>query len=121
MDRRIRGGPKWIRTERFDVEAKTDEAKISRTDLLEMLQELLGHRFKLKISRSKVDVSGYALVLAKGGPKLTVAGPEDRRSVVGRVGELIARNAPMADLAQYLSLWIATGSPVEDHRIEGNL
>jgi bla regulator protein BlaR1 len=73
------GGPKWIGTDKFDIEAKPDDAetaalnKLSRSDRDEqmrlMVQSLLAERFKLKVSFQKRKLPVYALVVAKGGLK----------------------------------------------------
>src|SRR5580698_4623119 len=45
----IAGGPAWIETDRFDIEAKTgDGKKIDQEQLKPILQNLLADRFKLK-------------------------------------------------------------------------
>jgi uncharacterized protein (TIGR03435 family) len=75
---RISGGPDWIRSERFDVEAKADRAAIpsgSSRKALEgqlrlMLQSLLAERFKLILGRETREMPVYALVVQKGGAKL---------------------------------------------------
>ncbi|HEY1341222.1 MAG TPA: TIGR03435 family protein [Bryobacteraceae bacterium] len=68
-------GPSWMATERFDIAAKLPEGA-STEQVPEMLQALLAERFKLQIHREKKDQSVYALVVAKGGPKLKPAEPE---------------------------------------------
>jgi uncharacterized protein (TIGR03435 family) len=55
--------------ERYDVDAKTDHS-VSRAEMMRMLQTLLADRFKLAFHWDTRDVDGYALVAAKGGPKL---------------------------------------------------
>jgi uncharacterized protein (TIGR03435 family) len=62
-------GPAWINTERFNVTAKIPEG-VSRDQVPEMLQVLLAERFKLKIHKESKVLNAYALVPAKGGPKL---------------------------------------------------
>jgi uncharacterized protein (TIGR03435 family) len=75
------GGPSWIRTEKFDIEAKPGEAKVAALGKLSsndrdeqlrlMMQSLLMERFKLKVSFPKKELSVYVLVVAKGGFKCT--------------------------------------------------
>jgi bla regulator protein blaR1 len=77
----ISGGPKWIDTERFDIEARavtseagapTDPPKVSeeRRKTNERLRSLLADRFQLTVHPETREESVYALVVAKGGPKL---------------------------------------------------
>jgi uncharacterized protein (TIGR03435 family) len=78
---RLTGGPAWLRSDRYDVEAKAGEAaipaglpaeaKMARMRL--MLQKLLADRFKLALHRETKELPVYALVAAKNGPKLPVA------------------------------------------------
>jgi uncharacterized protein (TIGR03435 family) len=68
-------GPEWMTAERFNISAKLpDGAKEDQVP--EMLQALLAERFKLTIHRQSKDQNVYALVVAKGGPKLKPAEPE---------------------------------------------
>jgi uncharacterized protein (TIGR03435 family) len=65
----LSGGPAWIETDRFDIEAKA-EGEPSRAQMMTMLQTLLADRFALKVHRESREGNVYALVVAKGGPKL---------------------------------------------------
>jgi bla regulator protein blaR1 len=66
----VRGGPGWIRSERFDIEAKAEGAADRATMTGPMLRALLDDRFHLKMHRATEDAPLYALVLAKGGLKI---------------------------------------------------
>jgi uncharacterized protein (TIGR03435 family) len=69
----MKGAPDWViaGSERFTIEAKAeDPTKATEEQLLQMLQTLLVDRFKLKFHRENRDVPGFALVVAKNGPKL---------------------------------------------------
>jgi len=68
-------GPEWIKTERFDIMAKLPEGA-TKEQLPEMLQALLADRFKLTMHRDTKDHAIYALIVAKGGPKLKEAPPD---------------------------------------------
>lgn len=67
----IEGGPSWIHSERYTIEAKAEGAASAATMRGPMLQALLQDRFQLRTHIETKEVSGYALVVAKGGPKLT--------------------------------------------------
>ncbi len=68
-------GPEWIKTQRFDIEAKTP-AGASADQLPEMMQALLADRFKLAIHRENKDTPVVELVVAKNGPHLENASPD---------------------------------------------
>jgi uncharacterized protein (TIGR03435 family) len=65
----ILGGPGWVDSARFDVEAKAG-ARADRREVGLMLQSLLEERFKLKVHRESRELPVYALTAAKGGLKL---------------------------------------------------
>ncbi|HEY3840069.1 MAG TPA: TIGR03435 family protein [Bryobacteraceae bacterium] len=80
----VSGGPKWIDTDRFDIDARSvvwdtgnppDRARMSeeykRTN--ERLRNLLADRFHLTLHPETREQPVYALVVAKGGPKLQEA------------------------------------------------
>jgi bla regulator protein BlaR1 len=62
----------WSGGERFDISAKLPEGA-SRDQVPAMLQNLLAARFKLATHREYREQLVYALVAAKGGPKLQPA------------------------------------------------
>ena len=80
-DAQLIGGPGWVNSDRFDIEAKEDETQTQALNKLPppemskqvrmMLQSLLADRFGLKVSHTTRELPVYALVIAKGGPKLT--------------------------------------------------
>jgi uncharacterized protein (TIGR03435 family) len=66
---RISGGPSWINSDRYDIEAKAGGNPASGQWRL-MLQTLLEDRFKLVLHRETKELPIYELTLAKGGLKL---------------------------------------------------
>ena len=67
----IAGKPAWLDSDFYDVEAKPEEGiKLSRDELKPRLQNLLIDRFHLAAHFETRTVRGYALVVAKGGPRL---------------------------------------------------
>lgn len=86
-DSQLSGGPGWIDSDHYDVDAKTGEspgneqqltaaARDQRTEQLRlMVQSLLADRFKLTLTRETKDLPIYALVVTKGGPKFHESPP----------------------------------------------
>lgn len=73
---RIQNEPDWVKSARFDIEAKVapeDAPKLKPLSMQErfaMLLPVLEDRFGLKFHHETKDVQVYTLVVAKGGPKL---------------------------------------------------
>ena len=68
----IAGGPDWVNSEHYQIEAKAD-GKASRDQILLMLQALLEDRFQLKIHRETRQLPVYALAISKSGPQADAA------------------------------------------------
>ena len=66
----IKGGPDWIRSELYEINAKAEGQPASEMMHGPMLQQLLEDRFKLKIHREIKEGAVYELTLVKGGSKL---------------------------------------------------
>jgi uncharacterized protein (TIGR03435 family) len=116
----ISGGPGWLDSERYNIDAKMDEPTIEALRKMPpeqateqrrvMMQSLLKERFKLKVSQSSKELPIYALVAAKSGPKLSPsadqssgpgAGPRSQMRFMP--GELTANGIPIGTLADRLS------------------
>jgi uncharacterized protein (TIGR03435 family) len=62
QDDQIVGGPRWMATDRFDIDARTgDTGPAINPQLLVMLQSLLADRFKLTTHREKREIAVFAL------------------------------------------------------------
>ncbi len=66
----VEGGPAWINSGRYQIDAKAEGARSQGMMHGPMLQTLLEDRFKLKIHRETREVPAYAMTVAKGGLKL---------------------------------------------------
>jgi uncharacterized protein (TIGR03435 family) len=126
-DFQVSGGPGWVNTDRYDIDAKEPDSIAQELDKLpreqrgaladSMLQSLLADRFQLKLTHGTKDMPAYALVVAKSGPKLQAAKPGDTQPDapsgpgghphgpmmrMGR-GEINGQGVPLAFLANVLS------------------
>ena len=117
------GGPPWIDSERYDIEAKVDSSATEQLGQLDqdqrrfMLRPLLEDRFQLRVHQETKELPIYALVIAKNGPKLHEAKPNDTYpngikdpDGVGRPGlmrmgpgGLTTQGLPMATIVKLLS------------------
>ncbi len=106
--RQISGGPDWITTDRWTIEAKADRRGTS-DELHDALARLLEERFHLKIRREKREMACYILSVDKKGAKMPVHDPADllHEPIGGRIenGELhiTGQNATMNYFAFFLS------------------
>ncbi len=112
---RLVGGPSWVRTTRFDVNAKAAQA-LPREQLRLMAQRLLEDRFGVELTRERREQEVYALRLARSdgrtGPDLhratddCILSPADRpipKSSTGAAPTTHGRCATIASLATLLS------------------
>jgi len=97
----------WMGDEKYEIIANMPPG-VDRGQAPAMLRNLLEARFHLQLHKEKRAIPVYALIAAKGGPKLAVAaGPPNRHGgnawTDGGVGHLSAPNSPAAALADLLT------------------
>jgi bla regulator protein blaR1 len=134
-DDRIVGAPGWVNTKRYDIQAKVtvDDApalrKLSREQRFAMLQSVLQDRFELKFHREIKELQGYALVVARGGPKIKESSPENptetnsfgqrHLSLIGN-GRLESKSTQIGNLAHQLSFILGGQTVVDKTGLTGN-
>ena len=109
-DFQLNGGPGWIATERYDIDAKMEKNDISDKDLWFSLQPLLADRFRLKVHREAKQMPVFTLTVVKGGPKFTAhkengEGNDKPRlgvSIGSGKGKLMATKISMAGFSESL-------------------
>jgi uncharacterized protein (TIGR03435 family) len=128
----LEGGPSWIDSARYDIEAKAPAGAIppgttgrplwEKTRL--MLRALLADRFQLSVRRESKEMSAYQLVVAKTGPKLQKSDRDCAASEYachgfsGNPMRLSGTGVDMYDVAMELSSRL--GRPVVNHTgVEG--
>jgi len=139
---RLSGGPDWIRSAKYDIQATAGVGAIpigisikSRDDKIRsMLQNLLADRFKLVVRRDTSVSPVYAVVVAKLGPRLKKSGIEEKdcpevaigaftgsscHSVIGGQGRgLHGKAVAVADMVAFAENW--SDRPIVDKTgIEG--
>jgi uncharacterized protein (TIGR03435 family) len=94
----LKTGPDWIQRGdlRFNVEAKADDpSKATEQQLLTMLQNMLVERFKLKFHQETTETPGFALLIAKNGPKLQPSRNDDTQLLfTGPQGIVVLKPVP---------------------------
>ena len=74
--RRVRGGPNWVREERYTIDAVATDAADAAAMSGPMMRELLERRFQLKAHIESEQVPAFELTIARGGLKIKpVAAP----------------------------------------------
>jgi uncharacterized protein (TIGR03435 family) len=69
----VEGGPSWINSERYTINAETETNTSESIMRGPMLQAVLEDRFKLKVHQETREIPIYELTVAKGGFKLQPA------------------------------------------------
>jgi uncharacterized protein (TIGR03435 family) len=106
QDVQIVGGPKWLASDRWNVEAKAEgvSGRLTSEQQMRMMRSLLAERFRLKVHpEQKKLVPAYALVVVNAGRKLrpntSEPGPDVR---LGR-GHMTFRKVRLSALASQLT------------------
>ena len=68
--RQVRGGPDWIRTDRYTIEAVTTGSADGRTMSGPMLRDLFARRFRLAARIESEPAPAYVLTVAPGGLRI---------------------------------------------------
>jgi uncharacterized protein (TIGR03435 family) len=116
VDQRIVGGPKWLASSKFDIDAKCDEETMRAFGKMplkqqvhaeqNMVQALLVERFKLRTHHEMRRLPVYALVQAKSGSKMKPSGKtsgDEFGDADGPPGNWKATDVTMNALANELS------------------
>lgn len=113
----VSGGPGWMSTERWDIEAKAEgvQGQLPIGQTLKMLRALITDRFHLELHHETKEMTIYALVVGKNGSKLAPhtgepPSPTDRLRM--RPGSISAKQAGIAALVRQLIPQL--GRPVID-------
>lgn len=113
QDFQLVGGPSWINSDRFDIEAKIEGGGPMSPQMIQsVLRQILEERFALKVHRETRELPIYALVLARSdgrlGPNLKPSSPECSTTMAsrgrgpapgpdGRGGVMVSRGGPPPD------------------------
>jgi uncharacterized protein (TIGR03435 family) len=104
----ISGGPSWIETTYYDIEAKvagddlTAYRKLTKEQREAMVQAVLADRFKLAAHIETKELPGYELVVGKKGPKLKDS-TRARESYGANFGDIQTDAMKIPTLAKILS------------------
>jgi uncharacterized protein (TIGR03435 family) len=106
QDFQITGGPRWIGTDRWNVEAKAEGVKdrLPTEQQKRMIQALLADRFKLKVHFEKKKMTpAYALVVERSGPRFKDSTGDAGFEVRVSRGHIALKNARVTALTSQLT------------------
>lgn len=117
--------PGSLERENYDIRAKA-AGPVRLSELRIMMQQLLAERFKLSLHRESKLLPVYALTVAKGGPRLPAANPDDGRHAVETLPQVLDRESfffrgsSLLEFAAKFSILRGMDRPVVDQTgIEG--
>ena len=112
-------GPDWTATDRYDISATLPDGG-TKAQVPEMLQALLADRFQVKLHNEKKELPIYALVLAKGPPKLKELPPDPNEDKANDEPVGMANVATIVAIGNGVSVNYARGASfsVGNNRIE---
>lgn len=118
LDRQqVAGGPGWVTADEYDVDAVGDGLHTEDGNQMvwqEMLQKLLGDRFKLTFHWEQREISSYELVVAKGGPKLKTSDANEQQNKGCRgLGNCTFTKVPLSEFARFMG-FVVLDKPVVD-------
>lgn len=106
-------GPGWLKDQRWDILAKTQDAH-SEQEFRLMMRALLADRFKLILHEEKQVRPVYALVIGKGKLKLQKASAGDQTTLRVVDGDFVFSGTTMVEFADRLSDFATVDRPVLD-------
>jgi uncharacterized protein (TIGR03435 family) len=137
-DPQLSGGPSWINSDRYDIEAKLEDSVVEEQRKLTLSQRedqdrsmvrlLLADRFKLKVSQTTKLLPVYALVVAQHGPKLaqSISAPTSGAAHTSApkigltgLGRIEMNGVPVSALADVLEL-VVSRKVIDETRLKGN-
>ncbi|MGP8245191.1 MAG: TIGR03435 family protein [Bryobacteraceae bacterium] len=108
---RVVGGPDWMRTDRYDIEAKADRP-LEVGDRNDAVMALLAERFQLRSHRETREMSAFVLRAPRTPAGLKQAGTDERYSMRMDRGDFVYTAASMSTLTNRLTQMLMT--PVVD-------
>jgi uncharacterized protein (TIGR03435 family) len=112
QDTQIVGGPAWFASEKWNIEAKSDNDQHTVEETRLMLAHLLEERFALRLHRSTAQLPVYVLTVGKGGPKFKASERPVTNLQIGP-NSISMQAGTIARLTGVLAT--ALGRPVLDH------
>jgi uncharacterized protein (TIGR03435 family) len=112
-DYQVLNAPGWLRSERWDIQAKTTGPTTMRQKL-DALKLLIAERFHLKFHHDTRDLPVYSLVVAKNGPKILKSDNTDNvpGGISNSSGKIVGHKCEISMLADFLAADL--NMPIQD-------
>jgi uncharacterized protein (TIGR03435 family) len=121
--KQIVGGPAWFSTDHYFVDGVPDvPGEPNLAQFRSIIRKVLADRFGLRVHNEKKELSVYALMVAKGGPKMTRSvgnpngPPDDNFSTSAWLKET---DTTMADFAKAMQMTVLDRPVVDQTGLEG--
>jgi uncharacterized protein (TIGR03435 family) len=98
----IVGGPDWLNSDRFEIEARADQPVDDDATLSVLLRGILADRFKLALHHETRPIEAYVLEVAKNGPKMQSSSGGESVDL-SHNGGIDSKNVTMQHFAEVLS------------------
>jgi bla regulator protein BlaR1 len=118
-DYELSGAPHWADIDRYNISASVaDGVTLNREAARPMMRALLADRFQFKAHTEMKEMPVYALVVAKGGTKISVSSPGAEKRLTlqskGKSEVMTVTSGDMAQLASHFSKRNGVDRPVID-------
>jgi uncharacterized protein (TIGR03435 family) len=116
---RVIGGPPWIRTDRYDIEAKSDHV-LTPPEQKQAIMALLADRFKLESHQESREVPGFLLRASKNMAEVKSASVDERSAIgMNDTHDVVFKATPIYSLTNYLSQMLR-GPVTDETELKGN-
>jgi uncharacterized protein (TIGR03435 family) len=123
QDKQIVGGPDWMATEKWDINAKPDTPGMPNEEQLKtMVRKMLADRFALKFHNDQREMAAYVLAVGKDGPKMkqNTGNPNGLPGLFfGPIGTLHVMNATMHGFTNLMQSAVLDRPVVDKTGLEG--
>ncbi len=109
---RVAGGPPWMRTDRYDIEAKSDHV-LTQDEKAPAILALLADRFRLESHKETRDIAGFVLRPPKTMANVKPASADEKYSIrMNDQRDIVFTSVAMNGVTNYLSQMLR--APVSD-------
>ena len=120
--RQVLGGPAWVASDEYDIDAEAVEGVQLNDQKQEksLIRQLLTERFQLAFHREQRTLPVYLLVVAKNGPRLKAADPNEiENSGCEHLGACTFKKRTLSDFSRFMQFAVLDRPVVDKTGIAG--